>query len=300
MTARTIKEYISILKQDIHPLPSYIQEVISFVNQSHEAISDFKFDRSVQETPKEVLKLAEITQRYGDFLVAFSKNINNFKPVYCATPDETIEKDLEYIKSNTTDFCIDGYDGSKILFSKNIIMSDVYRDIKHDFGFFKFIMRKDRVYMTKLSGNTERNGQYHPYQTADKVCLGSYKDPYTKAMESNNFYVAYTLLMGCLTVYGGDDLKGVQAGPQNPIELWIGQVCSVCDSQVLLEDIQVCGKTNRVICPNCVDSGSCTDEVNNEIYHPDVLKSCSSCGKTASTVIRGVCYGCREKAVVGV
>ena len=116
-------------------------------------------------------------------------------------------------------------------------------------------------------------------------------------MASMRYHIAYSLVIQCLTQYGGDMLNGGKHGPQNPIELWVGQVCSVCDGQVKTEDISVCGKTHRAICPTCVDTGECTDESNKEIYHPDTLKKCSKCELKTSTCIRNVCLKCREEAL---
>lgn len=295
-----IKTFVSTIAKKRKPLPEYLNNLINYINQSHKLISDFKIDKDVTETPKEILDLINTTIQYGDYIVAFSKNVNEYKPVYCAIPQETLTKDLEFIRDNSVkeSFVIDDY-GNSITFVKEIIMNDVHRDIKHNFGFFKMIMYDNYVKMVKQANNSERNGRYHPYHTPeDKLCLGTYLGPYQIAMRSNNFYAAYSLVLHCLTVYGGDDLKGRSEGPQNPIELWIGQVCSVCDSSVPIDEISVCGKTNRAICPNCIDSLSCTDEINGEIYHPDVLKSCSVCNKLTSTVIRKVCLGCREKKLM--
>lgn len=298
----TIKQFISFLKRKNKALPDYSSHFVEFIKEVYPHISNFKVeDKKYEETPQEICNLHTVVKKMGDYAIAYINSSKEFDPVYYNTPSEDITKDLEYIKTNSSHpdtFYVDDYNGGVIIFQKEIITKDVYRDLEFNFGIFKFTMGKNVVKMSTISSNTQRNGMYHPYQVGDKVCLGSFKDAYITAMLTHNFYAAYTLVMQCLTVYGGDMLNGRVDGPQNPIELWVGQICSVCDSQVKTDDIKVCNSTNRAICPNCVDSAGCIDEIDGEIYHPDVLKSCSACGKSTSTVIRKTCLSCRKKAVL--
>lgn len=302
MATLSIENFVSYVSSKNKPIPDYTSRTIKFIKESSDLLSKFEFEKHKKytETPEEIIGLIDLMRNHGDYVTAFAKNVNLFTPIYCSISDEDIIKDLNFIKNDTIKdyFLIDDYNGGMIVFNKEIITKDVYRDVSFNFGVFKFQMMNDKVNMIQFLNNTNRNGMYHPYQVKDKLCLGGFKGPYEVAMSTKSYFTAYSLIMQCLTVYGGDMLNGQAAGPQNPIELWVGQVCSVCDSSVPTDDIKVCNKTNRAICQECIDSAGCIDEVNQEVYHPDVLKSCSTCGKLTSTVIRKVCLSCRQKTLI--
>ena len=288
--------------------PEYTLRMLDFLQKSHESIKDFKLDhdtiKALTSTPKEIIDLCTHARKYADYCNAFLSSSVKFKPVFNLPTKKEIVDDFTAIKGDLADGEVITYDtySQGFLLTRNVVMNDVYRDIQFDFGQFNIFLKPDRAEMSPIKNNTKRNDQYHPYiiRGTSKICLGTYNEPYIMAMSSLRYHAAYTLVIQCITEYGGDMLNGSAAGPQNPIELWVGQICSICDGQVNTEDISVCGKTHRAICPSCVDTGICTDEVDGEVYHSDVIKLCKTCNKKTSTVIRSKCLSCRQKALVGV
>ena len=298
----TATEFVKVHSSNKKILPDYVSQLVDFVKAANAIIGDssakdiVKVDNS--STPIQIIALCDIGKSYGDYVNAFFTANSKFKPIIgLASAKEAVE-DFTFIKKECPSIAFDVY--SKVFSVKrNITMTDVYRDIKFDFGQFTLTFGATEVHLYPDGGNTVRNGQTHPYiiNGTTKLCMGGYAEPYKSAMASMRYHTAYSLIMQCLTQYGGDMLNGSKDGPQNPIALWVGQICSVCDGQVQIDEISACGKTNRAICPTCVDTGMCTDESDKEIYHPDTLKKCSKCELKTSTVIRGICLKCREKAI---
>lgn len=295
-------EYLDFVLSKNKPIPDYTIKLMEFVLKAHEIIKDENITalKNLTSTPESIANLCTVAKNYGEYVNAFLTVSSKFKPVYNAPTKQECKDDFAAIKNDLTDDSLQ-YDiySPGFLFKREIVMNDVYRDIKFNFGRFQFYLKNDKAEMMPIGNNTEKNGQYHPYiiKGTNKICLGTYDLPYKSAMASMRYHLAYTIVMQCVTEYGGDMLNGTAAGPQNPIMLWVGQVCSVCDDAVKTEEMSVCGKTNRAICPKCIDSGICTDETDDEIYHPDVIKECKSCNKKSASVIRGKCLVCRKAAV---
>lgn len=284
-------------------VPEYSTKMIEFIRKVKDIVDQIDCNelKKATSTPEIMVKLTAETKNYGDYVNAFITASASFKPVYSIPERSECNDDFKKIAEETSDGKItyDNYSQS-FSFKKEVVMNDVYRDIQFNFGYFQFYLKPDRVEMHPIGNNTSKDGRYHPYilnGTSNKVCLGTFLDQYKAAISSMRFHLAYSIVMQCVTNYGGDSLNGTSAGPQNPIMLWVGQICSVCDNTVKTEEMSVCSKTNRVICPSCVDTGLCTDETDKEIYHPDLLKECKSCNKKAATVIKGRCLSCRQKAL---
>lgn len=305
----SLNEFVAFVLSKRSVIPDYTIKMIEFIRKSHESTKDIKLNKSSIEaltsTPDEIMSLCAYAKTYGDYCNAFLSSSIKFKALFNRPSKEELIADFAAIKADleeeNRDIAYDSY-AQGFSFKKTIIMNDVYRDIKFDFGSFIIVFGPTYVEMHPNKNNTMRNDQLHPYivRGSRKVCLGTYSEPYKLAMASLRYHAAYILVMQCITQYGGDMLNGSAAGPQNALELWVGQICSICDGQVKTEEISVCGKTNRAICPSCVDTGMCTDEIDGEVYHSDVIKLCKTCNKKTSTVIRSKCLSCRQKALASV
>lgn len=302
----TQNQFLDNLFSKKRPIPDYSLKLVEFFKKNKDLIEniDEKELKKQTTTPDYMVQLTNDVKNYGDYLNAFISASVNFKPVYNIPERSECVDDFAIIAKEVEDNKVtyDNYSQS-FSFKKEIVMNDVYRDIQFNFGVFQFVLKPDKVEMHPSKGNTPKDGKYHPYilnGSGYKVCLGTFLEQYKAAMNSMRFHLAYSIVIQCVSNYGGDSFNGTAAGPQNPIMYWVGHLCSVCDNTVKTEDINVCSKTNRIICPSCVDTGLCTDENDKEIYHPDTLKECKSCNKKASTVIKGRCLLCRQKALTSV
>lgn len=291
------RDVLSIKKS----IPPYIDVVIAAIKDAHPYIKDYDLKNlnAVGKTPDEIVGVINALKTRLDYISSAMSGLKRFNPlVDLATHQESsedlslIEKEVGVIRTS--------YDYQSISFTRDIIMTDVYRDTSFNFGKFKIIMYPERVSVIPSGGNKKKGSYYHPYVYDEILCLGQYKEPYISLHNSMRFYAAYLLVIKCLTLYGGDESNGSINGPYSPIAEWVGQVCSVCDDTAPNETLSICSKSGRVICQKCVDTVDCTDEIDGEIYHPDVLKTCSSCSKRTSTVIRSVCLGCRQSKLVNI
>lgn len=299
----TQAQFLETLFSKKKPVPDYSVKMIEYIRKVKD-IADKIDDKELKKatsTPEIMVQLTTETKNYGEYVNAFISASANFKPIYSVPEKSECVDDFKKIAEEASDGKVtyDNYTQS-FSFKRQVVMNDVYRDIQFDFGLFQFYLRMDRVEMHPIGNNSDKGGKYHPYilnGTGNKVCLGTFVEQYKAAMSSMRFHLAYSIAIQCVTNYGGDSMNGTSAGPQNPIMLWVGQVCSVCDNTVKTEEMSLCSKTNRSICPSCIDTGLCTDETDKEIYHPDLLKECKSCNKKAATVIKGRCLACRQKAL---
>jgi hypothetical protein len=276
-------------------IPDYTEQFVKAIRLMAKEVEGFDEKQYPDVTPENVLRLSKIGKDYYDYINAFLLSNRKFIGNYGIASEKEIEDDIEFISKEVKDKSVhcDFYETS-IIFTREIQMHDVYRDASFNFGNFKIYMLPTRVRVCCHSNNTKKNEHYHPYVQGERLCLGEYLEPYKVLMKNFRYYAAYQLVIRCMTEYSGDGLNGTQAGPHNPIAEWTGQNCTVCDEIVQIENIQVCGKTGRVICPKCIDTGECTDETDGDNYHPDVLKICTKCKKKASTVLHGKCLGCRR------
>lgn len=276
-------------------IPDYTEQFVTAIRLMAKEVDGFDEKKYPDVTPESILRLSKIGRDYYDYMNAFLLSNSRFIGNYASASEKEIDDDIEFISKEVKDKSVhcDPYE-KMIGFTREINMYDVHRDTSFNFGKFTIYMFNTKVKVCCHSNNTKRNDHYHPYVQREKLCLGEYLEPYKILMKNFRFHAAYQLVIKCMTEYSGDGLNGTQAGAHNPIAEWTGQNCTVCDEVVKIENIRVCGKTNRVICPKCVDTGECTDEIDGDNYHPDVLKVCTKCKKRASTVIRGKCLECRK------
>jgi hypothetical protein len=289
----SIKDFVAVSRALKPRLPANTKKYLQKIKELYNLIEKFEQPEELNSTPKEIIDLTDFVNNNNN-LLNYLSSVAVFSPVYNLQNEKDCIEDLEAIAKETEDFKV-VIETLSLSFKLRVKMKDVFTDSIFDFGYFRIIMRHSDVIAQPAGENTERGGYYHPYIRANLVCLGEYLEPYQLMMKSCQYFSAYTLVKQCLTLYGGNDNAGTAAGPYQMAITWIGQPCSVCDETVQPEDTTVCGKSNRPICPKCVDTGICNDENDGENYHPDVLKVCDKCGKRTSTVIRGVCLNCRRK-----
>jgi hypothetical protein len=216
-----------------------------------------------------------------------------------ASADEACE-DLKSIMESSTDkkISVDIYDRS-IIFNQAILTEDVDRGVSFDFGVFRFKMFHDHVTCAGVAKNKKIGDSLHPYIRSGKVCLGTYLPEYKAAMQAMRFHIAYSLLIQCLSIYGGDQDNGTREGPHVGIANWIGNICGVCDTPFTVDTGAVCHLSATSICNACIDSGVCADEVTGEIILPALMKVCKECGKKSHTCVRNTCISCRRKKILG-
>lgn len=297
----TLNQFLDHQLSSKKAVPDYSQKFIEFIKKANGIVGDQneKDLKGVTSTPDYMIKFCDMSKNYGEYINAFLSVVSRFKPIYSIpTRDECIA-DFTAIAAEVVDGKIlyDNYSQS-FVFNKEIVMNDVYRDIQFNFGEFKFILKQDKVEFVPIKNNTVKGNKTHPYMLDNnKLCLGTFLEQYKAAMKTLRYHLAYSIVMQCVTNYGGDQFNGTAAGPASPIMQWVGQICSVCDNSVMLDKMALCSKTNRAICPACIDTGLCTDEVDKETYHPDLIKECKSCNKKSGTVIRNKCLACRQKAL---
>jgi|GEM_PF-4825588 len=223
---------------------------------------------------------------------------DSFTPIHFLQTEEEAIADLKAIQSEVANnkLYLDSARGH-ITFIIPISMYDPTTDFTFDFGFFKVTMTSKEVFMVPAGNNKEKLGYYHPYLRDNKLCLGGYADPYTKAIAGMSFFAAFSLFKQCTMNYSGDALNGTKDGPHQGLINWIGQRCNVCDAVVPNEDIVLCESTNKPICPECIKSGTCTDMVNKTYHIPSFLAVCEVCGEKTSGVVRKKCLSCRKQTV---
>jgi hypothetical protein len=268
--------------------PQYSKEFSGFFKEIKEIDVDWN---NKEFTPNEVIKLLKLAKSKRDVFTCFTDYNEDFKPSAIRSQEDCIE-DLKAVSAEVDSiFFPDSVD--YILVKKTIEMYNPHTDIKFNFGLFKIKLYDAMVYVEPAGNNTKKNECYHPYVRNHKLCLGQYKDPYTIFYKSMRYYDAWIEVYKCLTNYGGDQLNGQKGGPENPMNLWIGFQCEVCKGTMQAEDTVSCVKTRSLICKDCVNTGTCTDETTGEYYLPVFIKPCNSCGKNASNVINNRCLSCR-------
>jgi hypothetical protein len=244
-----------------------------------------------ESTPPEINDLLKLIRDHRSTFTYYVDYNMEFTP--CAIrPKEDCLDDIKAISAEVdTIYFPDGME--YILVKKSIQMYNPHTDVKFDFGLFKIRMYHNEVIVEPIGNNTKRNDCYHPYVRNHRLCLGEYKSPYNLFYKSMRYYDAWLEVYKCLTTYGGDQLNGQKGGPENPMNLWVGFQCEVCKGTMQAEDTVSCVKTRSLICKDCVNTGTCTDETTGEYYLPAFIKQCNSCGKNASSVINNRCLVCR-------
>ena len=271
-------------------LPHYSLGAIEFFKKIKQ-IPDFKSD-GVLSTPNEIIDLLKHASKHRNDLVRFADYNVDFSPASMRDKQECID-DLQHL-SSVVDSIYFSEGMEYILVKKQIEMYNPYQDVKFDFGNFKIRMHDTSVIVEACGNNTKRDGYFHPYVKSSKLCLGEYKKSYSLFYSNMRYYDAWLEVYKCLTTYGGDALNGGKAGPEHAMNAWIGFQCDVCKATNLqAEDTVSCVKSRSLICRDCVNTGTCTDEVSREYYLPGFIKKCDSCGKNASTVTNGRCLSCR-------
>lgn len=298
MSSVSIKDFVILTRSFKNILPRYTKECLSSLKTAAEAAEKIPELSTVQSTPVELIDFIKTLTSVYSNIRYFKEYTDGFVPLINLSSEENSVKDLEMIKADVDDFQVDPFNMS-VNFKKRIKIYDPETDVEFDFGNFKFGMREGKAVFVPAGGNDKRGDIYHPYMKGSHVCLGEYEASYIEFMKTMNYHAAYTALISCLTIYGGNSIIGGANSPYQMLSLWIGQVCSVCDTATQHENLSVT-KNGEVICNKCVDSGICTDETNNDICHPSKLKKCTECRKTTSTVIRGTCLPCRQAKLTNV
>lgn len=289
----SIKDFVGLVRTLKPLLPKYTKECLEAIQKCHEVAATIPDLSDISATPKEIQSLIDVLKSVSSGISTFRDYCSEFEPLINFSTEEESIKDLEVIKSDVDELNLDPFNIS-INFKRKIKIYDPETDTEFDFGSFKFGMRPKGVVFVAAGNNNKRGDAYHPYMQGSDVCLGEYKTAYLQFMKTMNYHAAYSALISCLTVYGGNSIIGGAESPYQMLSLWIGQVCSVCDTATPNENLSVTGNGD-VICNKCVDSGICTDEYNSDdIFHPAKLKKCGECNKTTSTVIKGTCLSCRQ------
>lgn len=271
-----------------HLYPQYSKDFSKFL----EKIKTFDIEWDNKEaTPANIIELMRFLNDTRNVFTAFVDYNTEFTATSIRPKDDCFE-DVKAISSEVDSIYFpDGVD--YILVKKNIEMYNPHTDTKFNFGLFKIKMYDSIVTVEPLENNTKRNDCYHPYVRASKLCLGEYTNPYKIFYKNMRYYDAWREVYKCLTTYGGDQLNGQRGGPENPMNLWIGFQCEVCKGTMQAEDTVSCVKTRALICKDCVNTGTCTDETTGNYFLPVFIIQCDSCGKNASNVINGRCLHCR-------
>lgn len=274
-------------KQSIYP--HYHGPVVEVFNKIKN-IKDISYGDGLS-TPSELVELLDVI-RYNINLISKFKSYNEeFTPSSVRDKKDTLE-DLKAVAKEVKSLYIsDGCD--YILVKSDIEMYNPFLDIKFNFGEFKIRMSYNEVVVEPSGGNTKKDGYFHPYVKNHRLCLGEYKAPYILLYNNMRYYDAWLEVKKCLTSYGGDGLNGGKAGPEHAMNAWIGFQCEVCKATMLPEDTVSCVKSKSLICKDCVNTGTCTDEKTGDYYLPTFIKKCGSCGKNASSVINDRCLSCR-------
>lgn len=286
------KDFVLVTRALKPILPKYTKECVKAIKQCAAAIEKMPDLSAVHSTPQEVVDLIRVVSNHVGDIRYFRDYSPEFEPLINFSTEEDSIKDIETIRADVDDLQLDPFNNS-VNFKRKIKIYDPETDTEFDFGSFKFGMRPKHVVFIPAGNNDSRGDAYHPYMRGTKVCLGEYEPAYIEFMKTMNYHAAYTALISCLTIYGGNSIIGGAASPFQMLSLWIGQVCSVCDTATQNENLSVTNN-GEVICNKCVDSGICTDEYNSEVYHPSKLKKCKECNKTTSTVIKTTCLQCRQ------
>lgn len=301
-TAADLKNFVEYLMSCKKPLPDYLRYMLDFVKTVKDSNMPLEYNpNGLTETPPEILTLMAALKPNHDYIRASIDSLLSFKPVFgLASINEACE-DLKSIRDTSTDkkISVDTYDRS-ITFNQAIVTEDVDRGVSFDFGVFKFKMLHDHVVCGGIAKNKKIGDSLHPYIRSGKVCLGTYLPEYKSAMHAMRFHVAYSLLIQCLSIYGGDQDNGTREGPYVGIANWIGNICGVCDTPFAIDTGTVCSTSGTSICNECVDSGVCADEVTGSIVLPALMKACTECGKKSTTCVRNTCISCRRKKILGV
>lgn len=287
----TLENFVNywIEAKSSHIYPQYYKDVMPFVEKIKSLPNIDMSDKT--RTPDGFKQLVDLMNSYQNYIRRFCDYNAEFTPVSVPNKSKCID-DLKALSkeitglyfSDTLDF---------ILLSTEIEMYNPFTDIKFNFGKFKIRMYAKTVTVEAIGNNTKKDGYYHPYVKGSKLCLGEYKDSYILFYNNMMYYDAWLEVKKCLTSYGGDELNGTKSGPEHAMNAWIGYQCEVCRNTAQPEDIVSCIKSKSFICRDCINTGTCTDEINGQYYLPHFISNCASCGKNASTVINDRCFSCR-------
>lgn len=300
-TADDLKNFVEYLMSCKKPFPDYLRYMLEFVKTIKDSNIPLEYHQEgLTETPAEILTLIAALKPNHDYIRASIDSLINFKPIFGVASVEEACADLCAIKNSSPDkkISVDTYDRT-IIFNQEIVTEDVDRGVSFNFGVFKFKMYHDTVVCGGVAKNKKVGDSLHPYIRGGKVCLGTYLPEYKAAMHAMRFHVAYSLLIQCLSIYGGDQDNGTRNGPYVGIANWIGNICGVCDTPFAIDTGTVCNSSGASICNECVDSGVCTDEVTGNIVLPALMKTCTDCGKKSITCVRNTCVSCRRKKILG-
>lgn len=256
---------------------------------------DFSDTKKGEGTSDYIVRLKQILGSRPQYITSNINSVANFEPITFLAKREDAHADLTTIKAETENFTIRDVDA--FYFIKEIKTYYPERDVHFSFGKFGFYLFADKVYVETHSGNTRKNGEYHPYVKGNNLCLGQYLVGYKSAYKDFRFYDAYKIVMDLMTIYGGDDLNGTPNGPHNPFHLWIGSECEVCGGSYDLEEMYPCTKTKLNVCKKCIAASPCKDENTGDIYLPQYIAKCESCGKNAANVKNNICGVCRRQKV---
>lgn len=254
------------------------------------SIEDIQYGDGLS-TPAELVQFLHIIRDHISSLSRFNSYNTEFTPSSVRAKVDTLA-DLKEIAKEVNSLYIP--DDCTYIFVKSIIeMYNPFLDIKFNFGEFKIKMVYNEVIVEPCGNNTKKDGYYHPYVKNHRLCLGEYKAPYMLLYNNMRFYDAWLEVKKCLTSYGGDGLNGGKAGPEHAMNAWVGFQCEVCKATMQPEDTVSCVKTKSLICKDCVNTGTCTDETTGDYYLPSFIKKCNSCGKNAPNIINERCLSCR-------
>lgn len=268
--------------------PQYSKDFAVFLEKIKKF--DINWDNK-ESTPQEINDLVKLTRDARSLFLCFVDYNIDFMPTTIREKGDCLD-DLKELSSQVDSiFFPDSMD--YILVKKDIEMYNPHTDSKFNFGLFKIKMYDGIVSVEAAGNNTKKNGCYHPYVRNNKLCLGEYSSLYNILYKNMRYYDAWREVYKCLTTYGGDQLNGQRSGPENPMNLWVGFQCEVCKGSTQAEDTVSCVRTRFLICKDCVNTGTCTDETTGEYYLPTFIKQCNSCGKNASSIINERCLSCR-------
>ena len=295
------KEFVTYLRGKRQILPPHLDSTIrAFQRLKLPDIAGVSLNSSDHtQTPQVLIDYAQEISSIAAPLYSLATGLPKFTPVYdLATIEEAID-DLSAIEKEAAYnnvLCLPEVQQIVFIFP-DVVMYDPHTDQSFSFGSFKCIMAPKAVYLQPAGGNTQVQGYYHPYLNDSKLCMGDFAEAYNVCMNGLRFFNAFSLVKQCIMNYAGEANNGTKAAPHQTLYLWLGQVCAVCDELVKHEDVTVCESSNKPICPKCIDSGLCTDTVNNTYHLPSFIQKCAECGVQTSGIIRGKCLNCRKQVV---
>jgi len=166
----------------------------------------------------------------------------------------------------------------------DVILSDDYEDIEHDFGGYTVILQNypilhqhmsTRHYYTVVAKDnakayvSDNNTSYsHPHINSDILCEGEAAIAIRNALKAGDLVSFYLIVNSVVNTYNPE-------GAYRLLKHWLPSVniCHSCGAAVDDEDYAVCDTCNEMLCDGCYYECNCC----NNLFCIDHIMHCDAC-----------------------